>query len=111
MSIPIFEREKDGEQERRNYEVKQYKSFVENNRRLGTGSECIHKRSVGRRTTKDERERMEGWRDKVRYRVKDKVEKGNVTVSDRQRQNRERKLLAAVNRYFSLFVQDRKKRG
>lgn len=50
-----MEDKKEGEREK----VKCYKSFVENNRRLSTGSERILKRSVGRGTTKDERERME----------------------------------------------------
>lgn len=35
--------------------MRNYKSFVENNRRLGRGSARIRKRSVGRRATKDER--------------------------------------------------------
>lgn len=84
MSIPIFEREKDEEQERRNEKVKRYKSFVENNRRLGQEANAFGNEAFGRRTTKDERERMEGWRDKdaVPDRVRDKVEQGNVAVSE-----------------------------
>lgn len=43
--------------------------------------------------------------------VREKVQQGNVTVSeiDRQRQNRERKLFSVVSRYSS--VPDRKKEG
>lgn len=91
--------------------MKWYKSFVENNRRLGQEANAFGNEAFGRRTTKDERERMEGWRDKVPDRVRDKVEQGNVTVLETygQRQNRERKLLAAVYRYSSLSSQIEKR--
>ena len=70
----LRERERDGEHERRNEKVKWYKSFVENNRRLGQEAHAFGNEAFGRRTTNDERERTEGWRDKVPDRARGKVE-------------------------------------
>lgn len=48
-------------------------------------------------------------------RVREKMEGGNVTVSetDRQKQNRERKLFAVLNRYSSFLsqIEGKKKRA
>lgn len=55
MSIPILERERDGEQERRNEKVKEYKSFVENNRRLGQETNAF-----GNEALDGEQHRMKG---------------------------------------------------
>lgn len=77
--------------------MKQYKSFVENNRRLAQEANAFVN---GALDGEQQRMKGKGWRDKDAEpdRVKDKVERGNVTVSetDLQRQNRERKLFAAV---------------
>lgn len=61
MSIPILERERDVGQERMNEKVKNYKSFVENNRKLG--QEAI---AFGNEVLGGEEQRMKGkrWRDR-----------------------------------------------
>lgn len=58
MSVPILESKKDGEREWMNGRVKNYKSFVDNNRKLG-------QEAFGNEASDREQQRMKGsgWRE------------------------------------------------